>query len=280
MTGIYIKAHIRELDDERIVGLSSTAFRTLVLLRFLAGIEDRDGELPSFSQIAFRLRTNVAPLEADLEELRRAGLVDHEAGPWRLTSFQEEQAAVTGKERTRAWRVRHGLAPCDETSRPAQSGDETSQPPLVVVQEQEQAQEQERDKTTTRQGKTSRHGDETSPDAVVVVAALKNLNIEPRTAEELVREKGPAYVQEKIDAYLQAIKAGRVKSPGWLVGAILNDWKGTSPPDPDSDAQRQRYAKQLEQLEPARVPRLDADGKDLDAWEELPGYQAAAGGGA
>ena len=156
MTAIYIKQRLAELDDMRIVGLSASAFRALALLRLLAGILDKGGELPTVTEIAFRLRSSPGLLAADLDELGSTGLVERSGPGWRLTTFEDEQAPASSKERTRAWRERHGLSVTPASQLPL-ACDETSHSVTLVSQAvaQEQAQEQDKDQGKTRQGETS-----------------------------------------------------------------------------------------------------------------------------
>jgi hypothetical protein len=239
MTTVYIKQHIRELDDDRIQGLSAATFRTLMRLRCLAGYEDRDGELPPYEQIAFRLRPDA--LEADFEELRKVGLLEKLGnGGWRLTTFQAEQSPVSNAERQRAWRERHGLAPKTE---PEPGRNETLQPPVVVVQEQVPSTESQVQEQEQEQGGSLRNGPlrNEALQPVVVVGQLKSLGVLESMAAKLVQDYGPEHCASKIPAYLQQIKAGKTHGPGWLVRAIQEDWKDASPPDPNSDVSRQRY---------------------------------------
>jgi hypothetical protein len=262
MSSIYIKARLKELDDDRVVSLPAPIFRLLVLLRLLAGVEDKDGELPRFGAIAWRLHYLEGQLEADMDELLRLGFLERSAETWRLINFSEEQAPLTTAERSRGYHQRH-KTPATESGEDAtkrgrplghktpatESGEDATKRgrPLVVVQEQdqdqEQDQEQEQGKEKSRESATKR--DETSQ--AVVVARLGKLSIEPvGRAEDLVQEYGPEYIQEKIDVYLHAIRAHKATGPGWLIRAIREDWKDAVPPDPDGAEQRQRYAEQVE----------------------------------
>lgn len=137
---VYIKLRLSDLDDERIVNLTPTAFRTLILLRLVAGVEDRDGELPGLGQMAFRLRTTGDALEPNLSELARAGLIENAGAVWRLTTFRAEQAPISNAERQRAWYERHNLHP-----------NESLEPPEVL---KDSTNTQVQDKSESRQGES------------------------------------------------------------------------------------------------------------------------------
>jgi hypothetical protein len=69
-----------------------------------------------------------------------------------------------------------------------------------------------------------------------------------------------------------------------------HDWRGRKGEQPTPGAIRETWARVIQKSEsrdeqirrestvkeevPAKVPRLDAEGRDLDAWSELPGYSA------
>lgn len=92
----WIKFYIEILDDPKMGRLSDRLWRRASELFLLAGENGDDGALPSFSDMAWRLRLNEAELLKDLQELEDIGIVvfnEH----WHVTNFAKRSPTTESR---------------------------------------------------------------------------------------------------------------------------------------------------------------------------------------
>jgi hypothetical protein len=95
----WIKLYTEILSDPKMGRLSDRQFRTCINLFALAGEIDKDGELPSVSDMAWHLRRSEDDLTADLEALVKVGIVDRDGDTWLVRKWQERQAKAPSAAR-------------------------------------------------------------------------------------------------------------------------------------------------------------------------------------
>jgi hypothetical protein len=117
----WIKLYHEILDDPKMARLSDGSFRRAIELFLLAGDHAREGLLPAFADIAWRLRVEEASLLKNLQELQSLGIVtESSSGKWSVTHFKERQNADSGMKRMRRLRDSrqmqeyYGDEPCDD----------------------------------------------------------------------------------------------------------------------------------------------------------------------
>lgn len=136
MAGNYwIKLYLDILDDSKMAVLPDRLWRRVVELFLLAGRYNQAGELPGTERIAWDLRTAAAPLQRDLIEIEKTGIIKRNDEGWLVVSFAKRQAPTPHVKRQQSYRERlHGEqyagpgsvpvpAPLDA---PIPSGDEKS----------------------------------------------------------------------------------------------------------------------------------------------------------
>lgn len=122
MAYYYIKLHHEILDDPKMGRLSDHLWRRAIEVFLLAGDNERDGELPSLEDMAWRLRTNNEALQNDLTALQRIGIVtfldsnencnmkrNGNVTPpvtYYVTNWEKRQSPATSAERVRRFRER------------------------------------------------------------------------------------------------------------------------------------------------------------------------------
>ena len=102
----WIKLYHEILDDPKMMQMPEILFGRCIKLFLLAGDENKDGLLPSISDISWRLRIPEEEIESDLIELQKAGIANQDENGWRITKWKDRQRAATGSERTNRWRER------------------------------------------------------------------------------------------------------------------------------------------------------------------------------
>lgn len=116
----WIKLYIEILDDAKMGTMTDRLFRRTIQLFLLAGELNGSGQLPSVSDMSWRLRMGADELETDLADLASAGIVHKVDGDWVVTKFADRQSPVSDAERMRRYRERkqkalyYGNEPCYE----------------------------------------------------------------------------------------------------------------------------------------------------------------------
>jgi len=102
----WAKVYIEILDDAKMGRLSDRLWRRTIELILIAKDTDKDGDLPSLDDMAWRLRTNAELLEAELTDLARVGIVENRVSGWHVANFNKRQDAMTSADRTARHRER------------------------------------------------------------------------------------------------------------------------------------------------------------------------------
>lgn len=102
----WIKLYIEILDDPKMGRLTAEQWRRTVELFLLAGEQSENGILPSLADIAWRLRVDENELLQTMSELEQIGILNRDGDTWMVTNFARRQDAVSGAERSKAWRER------------------------------------------------------------------------------------------------------------------------------------------------------------------------------
>ena len=87
----WIKLYHEIVDDPKMGQLSDHLWRRCIELFLIAGDYNKDGQLPSLNDTAWRLRTNAEILEAELNDLSRYGITTVADGHWGVTKFRDRQ---------------------------------------------------------------------------------------------------------------------------------------------------------------------------------------------
>jgi DNA-binding transcriptional regulator YhcF (GntR family) len=95
----WAKVYIEILDDAKMGRLSDRLWRRTIELILIAKDTDKDGDLPSLDDMAWRLRTNAELLEAELTDMARVGIVENRDGGWHVSNFAKRQGAMTDADR-------------------------------------------------------------------------------------------------------------------------------------------------------------------------------------
>jgi DNA-binding transcriptional regulator YhcF (GntR family) len=107
MTANYwIKLYHEVLYDPKMAKMPDHLYRRTIELFLLAGETDKDGALPSVSDMAWKLRIEKEQLETELVELQRTGIISMVNGGYFVTKFADRQDAATPAERKRYQRDR------------------------------------------------------------------------------------------------------------------------------------------------------------------------------
>lgn len=106
MTSRYwIKLWIEILDDPKMGKMPDWLWRRTVELFLLAGENGNDGELPSVSDMAWRLRSDEPKLSEALRALERVGVVEPlPEGKWKVKNFVKRNEALDDVTRQRLHR--------------------------------------------------------------------------------------------------------------------------------------------------------------------------------
>jgi len=102
----WAKIYIEVLDDPKMGRLTDRLWRRTFELILQAKEYNRDGQLPSVKDMAWRLRINADELETDLADLASEGIVHKENDRWIVTNFVKRQGPVPSTERWHQWRDR------------------------------------------------------------------------------------------------------------------------------------------------------------------------------
>jgi hypothetical protein len=97
------------LDDPKVATLSDRLWRRFIECLLLAGDYEKEGELPSMFDMAWRLRLTEEMLETDLVDLSKCKLIEHVEGVWKVSKFKERQRARTSSERAELHRKRQSI---------------------------------------------------------------------------------------------------------------------------------------------------------------------------
>jgi hypothetical protein len=102
----WIKLYHEILDDPKMGRLSDALYRRVIELFLIAGDYDKEGLLPSVSDIAWRLRIPEDILVSQFAELRDFGILSiDDQGCWFVTHFSDRQSADSISQRVRRHRV-------------------------------------------------------------------------------------------------------------------------------------------------------------------------------
>jgi DNA-binding transcriptional regulator YhcF (GntR family) len=99
----WIRLYHELLDDPKVGRLSDNLWRRFIECCLLAGENNKNGRLPSVSDISWRLRISTETIEADFDSLSRAGLLEYRAEEvfndyWFVTNFEKRQKAMSKAE--------------------------------------------------------------------------------------------------------------------------------------------------------------------------------------
>jgi hypothetical protein len=101
----WIKLYHEILDDPKMARLSDECWRRAIELFLLAGDYAKEGLLPPFPDIAWRLRVDEGMLQQSFQELQSLGIVaEYTSGEWWVIHFKERQNADSSIERMRRYR--------------------------------------------------------------------------------------------------------------------------------------------------------------------------------
>ena len=115
MANYWIKLYHEILHDPKMGKLPDRTWRRCIELFLLAGETGKDGELPSFDDICWKLRVDSDTMQDDLDKLSRLGIVTNDAEAWTVTKFMERQDPDTPKERLQRFRDRKHSGNANET---------------------------------------------------------------------------------------------------------------------------------------------------------------------
>jgi len=102
----WIKLYHEILDDPKMGRLSDSLYRRVIELFLIAGDYDKEGLLPSITDIAWRLRVPEDILLSQLAELRDFGILSIDGqNRWFVTHFNDRQSADSPSQRVRRHRV-------------------------------------------------------------------------------------------------------------------------------------------------------------------------------
>ena len=98
----WVKLWISALDDARLATLKDPEWRLAVECFMVAGENGDEGQLPSSKELAWRLRRDLVQMEAMLDVLVIAGLVEKKRNTYTVAKFSKRQSAVTNTQRQAA----------------------------------------------------------------------------------------------------------------------------------------------------------------------------------
>lgn len=102
----WLKLYHEILDDPKVGRLRITLRWRMIEAFLLAGELDENGFLPSLADMAWRVRVEPELLEAELNELADAGILNRVDGRWLVVNFAARQGASSDAERMREYRKR------------------------------------------------------------------------------------------------------------------------------------------------------------------------------
>ena len=102
----YIKLFHVILDDPKMGTLGDRLWRRTIELFLMAGELDEDGWLPDIGEMSWRLRTDIATMKQELQELKKHEIVTHKKDRWFVVNFSKRQAAMSKKDLMRKKRKR------------------------------------------------------------------------------------------------------------------------------------------------------------------------------
>lgn len=102
----WVKLYHEMLHDPKMGRLGDHLYRRTVECFLMAGEQDEDGWLPSMSDMAWTLRTDLESLEDDLMDLAECGIVRQEGLRWFVCKFARRQAPSSDTERQQRKRER------------------------------------------------------------------------------------------------------------------------------------------------------------------------------
>jgi len=164
----WIKSHVKQLDDIRLVRTSEQGQLAYYKLSLLAGKCDADGsfimngEQLTEDEIAFYISMDPRKLKAAIKELNKNKLISVNGhGPY-IADFRNEQ--VSQAQRQEQWRLRQqrhrtGTSDSDESHAPVTSDTKESHAPRTRIQNQNQNPESESELKPTTPKPSSRKKD-------------------------------------------------------------------------------------------------------------------------
>ena len=100
----WIKLWLDSLDDSRLATLKDPEWRLAVECFMVAGENGDEGQLPSSKELAWRLRRDPVQMEAMLDVLVIAGLIEKKRNVYTVAKFSKRQSAVTNTQRQAAYK--------------------------------------------------------------------------------------------------------------------------------------------------------------------------------
>jgi DNA-binding transcriptional regulator YhcF (GntR family) len=100
----WVKLWISALDDARLATLPDPEWRLAVECFMVAGENGNEGQLPTTTELAWRLRRDPVQMEAMLDVLVIAGLIEKKRNVYTVAKFSKRQSAVTNTQRQAAYR--------------------------------------------------------------------------------------------------------------------------------------------------------------------------------
>lgn len=131
MAMVFFKMYSEILEDRKVQELSGDLFKFWVNILALANRQKDRGTIPAPCEAAFYLRSSVGEVEANLEALKAAGLIDETPDGLAPHNWKERQKKVdrTSPERSKRYRQRH--ASVTPTVTPASRRDVTPEPSVT-----------------------------------------------------------------------------------------------------------------------------------------------------
>lgn len=100
----WVKLWISALDDARLATLPDPEWRLAVECFIVAGENSNEGQLPAATELAWRLRRDQVQMEAMLDVLVIAGLIEKKRNVYTVAKFSKRQSAVTNTQRQAAYK--------------------------------------------------------------------------------------------------------------------------------------------------------------------------------
>lgn len=106
MSRAWLKLYVKLLDDYDAMCLDDLTWRRMVEIFLVAADYDRDGLLPDMKQLGVRMRHDDESISNAIAELVGIGIIQEEAGTYRICNWDIYQPPTTSTERTRKYRQR------------------------------------------------------------------------------------------------------------------------------------------------------------------------------
>lgn len=106
MSRAWLKLYVKLLDDYDAMCLDDLTWRRMVEIFLVAADYDRDGLLPDMKQLGVRMRHDEESISNAIAELVGIGIIQEEAGTYRICNWDIYQPPTTSTERTRKYRQR------------------------------------------------------------------------------------------------------------------------------------------------------------------------------